>query len=230
MVKIFADGADLQTILELNKDERISGFTTNPTLLKKAGIKNYKDFATELLKAIPDKSISFEVFGDDYNSMMDQAEKLASWGSNVYVKIPITFTNGKSTYELIDDLGYMGINLNVTAIMAERQVDEILPALMAADNPIISIFAGRIADTGVDSVPVMKKIIDMVHGTGVQVLWASPREVLNIYQADEIGCDIITCTPDILKKLSLKGKDLKEYSLETVKMFYKDGIESGLVI
>lgn len=230
MVKIYADGADLKTILELDKDERISGFTTNPTLLKKAGVKNYKDFALELLNAIPDKPISFEVFGDDYNSMLDQAEKLASWGSNVYVKIPVTFTNGKSTYELIDDLAYMGINLNITAITTDRQVDEILPALMAAENPIISVFAGRIADTGIDPIPRMKTIIDIVEGLNVQVLWASPREVLNVYQADAIGCDIITCTPDILKKLSLKGKDLTEYSLDTVKMFYKDGIESGLTI
>lgn len=230
MVKIYADGADLQTILELNKNPKIEGFTTNPTLLKKAGVKDYKEFAAELLKAIPDKPISFEVFGDDYNSILDQAEKLASWGDNVYVKIPITFTNGKSTYELIDDLGYMGINLNITAITTDEQVDEILPALMAAENPVISIFAGRIADTGMDPIPVMKKIIDIVHGTGVRVLWASPREILNVYQADAIGCDIITCTPDLIKKLRLKGKDLTEYSLETVKMFYKDGVESGLTI
>jgi len=223
MVKIFADGADRASILELNKNPFVEGFTTNPSLLRKAGVTDYKEFALDILSVIRDKPISFEVIADDNYEMYRQALEIASWGENVYVKIPITNTEGKSTEDVIRRLDH--VNLNVTAITTIKQVRRILPSLKKG---FISIFAGRIADTGINPLPIMKSALKLINGTKVELIWASPREVFNVYQAQEIGCHVITCTPDLIKKMSLQGKDLTEYSLDTVRMFYNDAKESGL--
>ena len=217
---IFADGADKASILELNKNPLVQGFTTNPTLLKKAGVTDFIGFAKDILYYIS-KPISFEVFTDDMLEMVVQGKYLSSLSGNVYVKIPITDTEGYSTYEVIEILTQAGVKLNITAIMTAEQVKEILPALYGTHGAYISIFAGRIADTGIDPIPVLKKVKRMLGGN-VKLLWASPREVLNIYQAKM--CDIITCQPELIRKYEiLKGKDLIEYSKETVQMFYNDG-------
>lgn len=226
MIKIFADGANKAEILELNKDNRISGFTTNPTLLRKAGISNYKDFALDILSII-DKPISFEVISDDLEEMERQAIEISSWGKNVYVKIPITNTKSESTYSIIESLSNKGIKLNITAITTVKQVKKILPALETSSGAYISIFAGRIADTGINPLPIMKQTLKLIKNINVELIWASPRELYNVVQAEDIGCHIITCTNDILKKLPLIGKDLTEYSLDTVKMFYNDAKLSG---
>jgi transaldolase len=223
MVKIFADGADRASILELNKNPFVEGFTTNPSLLRKAGVTDYKEFALDILSVIRDKPISFEVIADDNYEMYRQALEIASWGENVYVKIPITNTEGKSTEDVIRRLDH--VNLNVTAITTIKQVRRILPSLKKG---FISIFAGRIADTGINPLPIMKSALKLINGTKIELIWASPREVFNVYQAQEIGCHVITCTPDLIKKMSLQGKDLTEYSLDTVRMFYNDAKESGL--
>ena len=226
MIKIFADGANKQDIIELNKNQRISGFTTNPTLLRKAGISNYKEFALDILSII-DKPISFEVIADDLNEMERQAIEIASWGKNIYVKIPITNTKGESTYTIIKSLSERGIKLNITAITTIKQVKKILPALEKSNGAYISIFAGRIADTGINPLLIMKQALKLIKNINIELIWASPRELYNVVQAEDIGCHIITCTNDILKKLSLLGKDLTEYSLDTVKMFYNDAKLSG---
>jgi len=228
MVKIFADGADKASILELNKNPLIQGFTTNPTLMRKAGVTDYKKFALDILKDI-DKSISFEVFSDDFYEMWDQAQEISSWGKNIYVKIPITNTEGESNHILIEGLSGEGIKLNVTAITTLDQVRE---AMYVLEGPsYISIFAGRIADTGVNPLPTMIEALELIKDTNIEIIWASPREVYNIYQAEDIGCDIITCTPDLINKYEkLKGKDLTEYSLETVQMFYNDAQQAGYKI
>ena len=228
MTKIFADGADLNEMIELNKDPSIEGFTTNPSLMRKAGVKNYEDFAKEVLSNIPDKPISFEVFADEFNEMERQAKIIAEWGNNVYVKIPIMNTKGEMSYELISRLSDMGIKQNITAILEFKQVEELYDHLNKDTGNIISIFAGRIADTGIDPLDTMIKSVNLYknHDT-CEILWASPREVLNFYQAEEIGCHIITITKDIINKLSLKGKDLEKYSQETVKTFYNDACDSG---
>lgn len=225
MVKIFADGADFNSIIELNQNSLVKGFTTNPSLLRKAGVTNYIEFVKDVLLHI-DKPVSFEVIADDFATMYVQALELSSYGDNVYVKIPITNTQGISTAPLIDELSKEGVKLNVTAITTIEQVKWILQFMQGG---FISIFAGRIADTGVDPLYVMYDACMMAHKVGVKVIWASPREVYNIYQADRIGCDVITCVPDmIMKYQTLKGKDLTEYSKETVKMFYDDAVSSGL--
>ena len=228
MIKIFADGADLKTILELNKNPLISGFTTNPSLMPKAVVEDYEKFAREVLAKIKDKPVSFEVLSDDFNEMKRQARKIASWGDNVYVKIPITDTKGKSSIDLIHKLLLNDIKLNITAITKDEQVLDI--SFNKTTPIIVSIFAGRIADTGINPISHIEKVKDVVswNNENIEILWASSREVLNIYQAEEAGVDIITCTPELIAKYEkLKGKDLTEYSLETVQMFFRDGQKVG---
>lgn len=226
-VKLFADGADKSAILELYRDPRIRGFTTNPTLMRQAGVQNYAEFAQEIVAAIPDRPISFEVFGDDLSEMAGQARTIASWGENVYVKIPVTNTRRESSSGLIRELSSSGVKLNVTAIMTLDQVEASARALSGGAASCISVFAGRIADTGRDPVPMVREAVRIVSTEPqIEIIWASPREILNIFHAEEAGCHIITVTRDVLKKLDLLGKDLDEYSLETVKMFYRDGQEA----
>lgn len=227
-VKIFADGADLPGMLAMAAKPYIAGLTTNPTLMRKAGITDYKAFARDVLNAIPEKPISFEVFCDDFSEMERQAIEIASWGKNVYVKIPVTNTLGEPAYALIRRLSLAGVKQNVTALMTLEQVREVSKAI--ADGPAsnISVFAGRIADTGVDPVPLMTEAVRLMRPfVRQELIWASPRELLNIFQADAIGCHIITVTHDVLKKLDLVGKDLGQYSLETVQMFYNDASAAG---
>lgn len=230
-VKIFADGADLNAIRELAKNPLIKGFTTNPTLMRVAGVEDYEAFAHEVLAEIKDRPVSFEVFADDLDEMEKQGLKIASWGANVNVKVPITNTKGESTAPLIKKLSDAGVVVNVTAIMTLEQVQETCDALNADTGAIVSVFAGRIADTGVDPVPVMKQCAEILKAKPkAELLWASPRELLNIFHADETGCGIITVTPDVLKKLSGVGKDLTQFSLETVEMFYRDATAAGYTI
>ena len=227
-VKIFADGADLDGMIEMSQKPFISGLTTNPTLMRKAGITNYEDFAKKVLKEIKVKSISLEVFSDNVEEMKFQGEKIASWGENVYVKIPISNTRGESTKEVIEYLVNKNVKVNITAIMTDNQVSQILKVLNHDIPSYISIFAGRIADTGLDPLPIMKESISLLKANpSAEVIWASPRELLNIFQADQINCHIITATQDILNKLPLVGKNLSEYSLETVQMFRNDAVNSG---
>jgi len=230
-VKIFADGANLAEMCELYRNPLIQGFTTNPTLMRKAGIDNYEAFARSVTAAIPDRPISFEVFSDDFAEMERQALKITDWGTNVYVKIPVTNTCGDSSVPLICRLSQMGVKLNVTALMSVAQVREVSRALTACSSGYISVFAGRVADTGRDPIPMMREAVEILSGRGnLELIWASPREVLNVFQADSIGCHIITATSDILKKLTLVGKDLELYSLETVKMFHDDAVKAGFFI
>ncbi|MBF0287432.1 MAG: transaldolase [SAR324 cluster bacterium] len=226
--KIFADGADIAGILEMHQRPYISGFTTNPTLMRQAGVNDYKSFAQNVLKKISDKPISFEVFADEFEEMKQQALEISSWGNNVYVKIPVTNTKKEASYNLIHQLSEQGVQLNVTAVMTLEQVREITFALKNTSSSIISIFAGRLADTGLDPVPVMQAALEIMKiAPNTELLWASPREVFNVYQADAIGCHIITATNSILDKLELAGKDLSEFSLETVQMFYNDAVDAG---
>jgi transaldolase len=230
-VELYADGADLEGMLEMYSKPYIKGLTTNPTLMKKAGITDYSTFAREVLNRIVDKPISFEVFSDDLNEMLIQARKISKWGENVFVKIPITNTRRESTAPIVKELAREGVKVNVTALMTAEQVRVINAALNPNVPANISIFAGRIADTGLDPISIMKSSLEIVeHNTNCKIIWASPRELLNVFQANEIGCHIITATNDILKKLSLVGKNLDEYSLETVEMFYKDATAAGYSI
>jgi transaldolase len=230
-IKLFADGADLGGIMEMAKNPLISGFTTNPTLMRKAGVLDYKHFSLEVLKIVTGRPVSFEVFADDFPTMEKQAREIASWGFNVYVKIPVTNTKGKFAGPLIKKLSSEGIRLNVTALLSLEQVENVTEALDINTPAIISVFAGRVADTGRDPVPLMQKaLLIMAAKPKSELIWASPRELLNIFQADDIGCHIITATNDILKKLALVGKDLEEYSLETVEMFYGDAKAAGYSI
>ncbi|MES1164616.1 MAG: transaldolase [Verrucomicrobiota bacterium] len=231
-IKIFADGASLPSMLESARDPRIAGFTTNPTLMRKAGITDYRAFAKEVLAAIRDKPISFEVFADDIPEMRRQAREIATWGANVYVKIPVTNTLRESTGSLVKELAAAGVKLNVTAICTLEQVRDVARALAGGAPSVVSVFAGRIADTGRDPIPLMKEALQVCRAAApsAELLWASPRELLNIVQAAEMGCDIITVTPDLLKKLELVGKDLAEFSLETVQMFFKDAQAAGFVL
>ena len=230
-VKIYADGADRDGMLEMYAKSYIQGFTTNPTLMKKAGITDYKAFAHEILQAIPDRPISFEVFADEFTDMERQALEIKTWGENVYVKIPVSNTRQEMAYDLIERLSGAGVHLNVTAILTLEQVQNVADALKDGPDSIVSVFAGRIADTGLDPVPVMQKALTLLEvAPKAELLWASPREVLNIYQADNIGCHIITATNDLIRKLALGGKDLAEYSLETVQMFYDDAQSAGYTL
>ena len=227
-VKIFADGADLDTMFAMYEKPYIKGLTTNPTLMRKAGIKNYKAFAKDVLEVVKHKPISFEVFSDDFDKMILQAQEIASWGSNVNVKIPITNTHGKETLMVIKHLSDRGVTLNVTAIMTVAQVQAVVNIINPTANAFISIFAGRIADTGRDPIPIMRDSLNLMQATpNLALIWASPRELLNVVQADGIGCHVITATTEILNKLELIGKDLSQYSLETVKMFKQDAESSG---
>ena len=230
-VKLFADGADIAGMKEMAANPLIKGFTTNPTLMKKAGVTDYKAFALEVLKAIPDRPVSFEVFADDFGQMEKQGLEIASWGKNVNVKIPVTNTKKEFAGSVIERLSKAGVMVNVTAVMTLDQVERITACLHAKTPAIISVFAGRIADTGVDPMPIMQKSVQIMKAKPkAELIWASPRELLNVFQADAVGCHIITATNDILKKLSLVGKDHDAYSLETVEMFYKDAKAAGFSI
>ena len=230
-VKIFADGADLKGMKEAAAQPHVKGFTTNPTLMRQAGVTDYKQFALDVLKLIPDRPVSFEVFADDFPTMEAQGREIASWGDNVYVKVPVTNTKGEFAGPLMSRLSAAGIKLNVTAIMTNEQVRRVA-AVLAKDVPaIVSVFAGRIADTGRDPVPIMREAVALLkERPKAELLWASPRELLNIFQADEIGCHIITVTGDVIRKLALVGKDLDRYSLETVAMFHKDALSAAFTI
>ena len=230
-IKIYADGADLQSFIKLNSKNFIKGFTTNPSLMKKNGIKNYKSFAKELLNKIKDKPISFEVFEDDLLGMERQANEIASWGKNLYVKIPITNTKGESTHKLVHKLTRNGISCNVTAIFTIKQVELITDAIENTTPAILSLFAGRIADTGIDPLPLMKESIKYTTDKkNIEILWASTREVLNIFQANNINCHIITVPNDLLRKLNNLNKDLEKFSKETVIDFYNDAKSAGYKI
>jgi transaldolase len=230
-VKIFGDGADIASILELSRKPFIKGFTTNPTLMRKAGVPDYASFAALVLQQIPDRPVSFEVLADDEQTMERQARYMASWGPNVYVKIPVTNTKREPMYGLIERLSQEGIQINVTAVFTLEQTRQVARRLEGGAASNVSIFAGRIADTGRDPLPIMSEAVDILKKNDrCELIWASPRELLNIFQADDIGCHIITVTSDILKKLDLVGKDMDEFSLETVKMFYEDGLNSGYTL
>jgi transaldolase len=226
--KIFADGAELSGMLALYRQPYIRGFTTNPTLMHKVGIRDYRAFAREVLAAIPDRPISFEVFSDEFPDMERQAREIATWGENVYVKIPVTNTRQETAADLIHRLSHAGVKLNVTAILTLAQVRDVVDALRGGAPSCVSVFAGRIADTGRDPLPLMSAAMEIVGlEPHAELIWASPRELLNIFQADQIGCHIITVTHDILKKLGTVGKDLGEFSLDTVRMFYNDARAAG---
>ena len=227
-VKIYADGADRATMLEMYANPLITGFTTNPTLMRKSGVADYKAFAKEVLQLIPDRPISIEVFADDFGEMERQATEIASWGKNVLVKIPITTTQGEFSGPLLRRLAQSGVRVNVTALLTLEQVRKASECLADGPPANVSIFAGRIADTGRDPVPLMAAAVELLRPyQNLELIWASPRELLNIFQADAVGCHIITATSDILRKLFLVGKDLREYSLETVKMFHDDARKAG---
>lgn len=229
--KLFADGADRVGMLEMYRNPLIKGFTTNPTLMRKAGITDYEVFAHHILSVISDRPVSFEVFSDDFAEMYRQARKIAGWGEHVYVKIPVTNTEGTSAAGLIRELTQEGIKVNVTAVLTLPQVETVTRALRGGAPSVISVFAGRIADTGRDPVPMMKAALDLTRGEPqLELLWASPRELLNIFQANEVGCHIITATTDLLKKLHLVGKDLGEVSLDTVGMFRNDALKAGYAL
>jgi transaldolase len=230
-IKIFSDGADLDSIIEAYDAGLVKGFTTNPTLMCKAGITNYLAFAKEVLRVVTDLPVSFEVFSDEFDGMNEQARKLADLADNVYVKIPITNTKGESACPLIEELAGDGLKLNITAMMPLQQVRDVAAALTPDVPAIVSVFAGRIADTGRDPIPFMQESLSILEPLpGAELLWASPREALNIMQAEQMGCHIITVTPAVLKKAALFGKDLDDFSLETVKMFYEDATSSGFTI
>jgi transaldolase len=227
-VKIFADGADVQGIRALAADPRIAGFTTNPTLMHKAGLTDYERFGRELLEHITSHPISFEVFADDVDEMRRQAHKLAGWGENVYVKIPVSTTTGQSMAPLARELSESGVKVNVTALFTSAQVELITEAVKDGARSCISVFAGRIADAGIDPVPLMTRNVEIIAAAPrAELIWASPREILNVVQADQIGCHIITVTHDLLKKLGSLGKDLDQFSLETVQMFHADAVTAG---
>ena len=229
--KIFADGAELDGMLAMYHEPHIKGFTTNPTLMRKAGVTDYRAFARQVLAAIPDRPISFEVFSDEFADMERQAREIATWGTSVYVKIPVTNTRREPAYDLIHRLAHAGVKVNVTAIMTLEQVRCVVGALKGGAPSNVSVFAGRIADTGRDPVPHMAAALDILAAEpNAELIWASPRELLNVFQAHEMGCHIITVTNDILKKLSLVGKDLADYSLDTVKMFHDDAQKAGFAL
>lgn len=229
--EIFADGADLAGMVALSRNPVIKGFTTNPTLMRAAGITDYEAFAREVLAALPPLPISFEVFADDFDEMERQARRIAPWGANVFVKIPVTNTRGDSSAELVRRLSGEGVQLNVTALLTLDQVRVVSEALAGGAQSFVSVFAGRVADTGRDPVPLMCEAVRTLEPHANQrLIWASPREILNIFQADSVGCQVITVTHDMLKKLEVVGKDLAEYSLDTVKMFHRDAASAGFAL
>jgi transaldolase len=227
-IRLFADGADVETMRLMAAKPHIQGLTTNPTLMRQAGVTDYRSFAMDVLRFVVEKPISFEVFSDDFAEMEDQAHEIASWGSNVFVKIPITNTKGQKAAPLIERLAKAGIQLNITAILTLEQVMDAAAVLRRDVPSFVSVFAGRIADTGRDPVPLIEKSIEVIRPLSAsQLIWASPRELLNVFQADAAGCHVITATSEILEKLALVGKDLGEYSLDTVRMFHRDAQVSG---
>ena len=230
-VKIFADGADFDSIVKLSANPLVKGFTTNPSLVRKAGVSDYEEFGRRLLAAVPGRPVSLEVFADDFDEMVRQARAIATWGPNVNVKIPVTNTRKEFSGEVIRELSRDGVVVNVTAILTVEQVRRVAACLSPNTPAIVSVFAGRIADTGVDPVPMMAEAVDILKSRPqAELIWASPRELLNVFQADAVGCHIITVTNDILGKLSLVGKDLEAYSLETVEMFRRDAVAAGFTI
>jgi len=230
-VKLFADGADKGGMLEMYANPLISGFTTNPTLMKMAGVSDYESFAKDILTHITDKPISFEVFSDEFDEMKRQALEIASWADNIYVKIPITNTKAESSVDLIAALSEQNVKINVTAMMTVEQVQSVLQALVNGPGSYVSVFAGRIADAGLDPLPVMSEVVEILKDySNIELIWASPRELYNVVQANDIGCHIITATNNILKKLPTLGKDLDQFSLETVQMFYDDATEAGYTL
>jgi transaldolase len=230
-IKIYADGSKLEQILDsYQNNKKVTGFTTNPSLMKKAGVTDYLPFVKEVTSKVTDLPISFEIFADEYEEMKEQILKLSSIASNIYVKVPITNTKGEPTYKLCKEMSDLGIKLNVTAIFTQEQIDNLNQSLNPDVDAVISIFAGRIADTGINPVPLMEYAINNKKSDKHEILWASTREVYSIYEADRIGCDIITVTPDLIDKLSLGGKDLNEYSLETVLMFFNDAKNAGYTL
>ena len=230
-VKVFADGANLSNMFELATNPLISGFTTNPTLMRKAGVDDYESFARKVLDHITDRPVSFEVFSDDFEEMRDQAHRIGSWGDNVCVKIPVTDTHGASSAPLVADLTADGLRLNVTALLSLDQVRTMAASLAASSGAVVSVFAGRIADTGRDPVPLMASAVEILaEYPNLELLWASPREILNVSQAESVGCHIITVTPDLLEKLSGLGRSLEEVSLDTVRMFHRDAVASGYLL
>jgi transaldolase len=227
-IKIFADGADRESIARMYANPLIKGFTTNPTLMRKAGVENYEHFAREVLKIVSDRPISFEVFSDDFEEMEQQAFQISSWGENVYVKIPVTNTKGDPSEGVVRRLAERGVKVNVTALMTPAQVRDVVEWLSGGPACYVSVFAGRIADSGRDPVPLMAEALELVRAhPRAELIWASPRELLNLVQADAIGCHIITVTHDLLEKLPTLGKDLDEFSLDTVRMFHRDGQAAG---
>ncbi|HLJ60630.1 MAG TPA: transaldolase [bacterium] len=227
-VKVFADGADKAAMLELYRNPLVRGFTTNPTLMRKAGVADYRAFALDVLEHIPDRPISFEVFADEFAEMRRQAREIAGWGEQVYVKIPITNTRGESSIPLVRDLTSAGVKVNVTALLALDHVRDVAAAVAGGAPAFVSVFAGRVADTGRDPVPLMAAALELLAlAPNAELIWASPREVLNVVQADAIGCHVITVTPDILAKIGQLGKDLHEFSLDTVRMFRGDAVKAG---
>jgi transaldolase len=230
-IKLFADGADLAGIADMAKRPLIKGFTTNPTLMRKANVKDYRAFALEAVKIVGDRPISFEVFSDDFSEMEWQARTIASWGDNVYVKLPVTNTRGQFAGPLIRKLTAAGVQVNVTALMTLEQVEDVVDCLNGNVPSYVSVFAGRIADTGRDPLPMMKQAVSILERKpAAELIWASPRELLNVFHAESVNCHIITATNDILNKLNLVGKDLTNYSLDTVKMFYNDATAAGFAI
>jgi transaldolase len=230
-IKIFADGADRESIARLYANPLIKGFTTNPTLMRKAGVENYEQFVRQVLEIVRDRPISFEVFSDDFDEMEQQALQISSWGENVYVKIPVTNTKGEPSELVVRKLADEGVKVNVTALMTPAQVGEVVEWLAGGPACYVSVFAGRIADSGRDPVPLMAESLELMRPySNLELIWASPRELLNLVQADAIGCHIITVTHDLLEKLPLLGKDLGEFSLDTVRMFYRDGQAAGYTL
>ena len=230
-IKIFADGADLKSIEELNKNPLIKGFTTNPTLMRKSNVKDYRPFAMDVISIIKGRPVSFEVFSDDFEVMEKQALQIASWGENVYVKIPITNTRGEDAGPLVRRLTKVGVKVNVTALTTPKQVEHIVDYLSEDTPSCVSVFAGRVADTGRDPVPIVAESVKLLHKKPLtELIWASPRELLNIFQAESVGCHIITVTNEVLAKIPIIGKDLSEYSMETVQMFYRDAVQAGFNI
>jgi transaldolase len=230
-IKIFADGADRASIAKLYANPLIRGFTTNPTLMRKAGVEDYESFAREILEIVPDRPISFEVFSDDFGEMEEQALQISSWAENVYVKVPITNTSGEPAGDVVRRLADRGVKVNVTALMTPAQVSEVVQWVAGGPPCYISVFGGRIADSGLDPLPLMTESLEHIRAhPNAELIWASPRELLNIVQADSIGCHIITVTHDLLEKLGTLGRDLDQFSLETVRMFYRDGQAAGYTL
>jgi transaldolase len=230
-VKLFADGADIEMIARMARNPLIKGFTTNPTLMRTAGVRDYRSFALSVLEIVTDRPVSFEVFSDNFDEMEMQAVEIASWGKNVFVKIPITNTKGESSSHLIKRLSAAGVQINVTAMMTDQQVAEVVDCFASGTRNLVSVFAGRIADSGRDPMPIMRRAVEILREyPQTELIWASPRELLNVIQADAVGCHIITATDDVLKKLDLIGKDLNLFSLETVQMFWRDAHAAGYAI